>query len=178
MNLNVGSTFNHQSQIINYKSNMIQAEILCQSPIFRGISEPELNSLFGQIHYQVKIYQKSDLIVMGGEICDRLLIIQKGSVKAEMSDYSGKTIAIFGLGDSVTYSNHFVNAMGVLAKELQKNGATIVGKVDPSSYEFDESEAIFDGMFIGLPIDEDFQPELTDERVASWVKQLASEFGF
>ena len=29
-----------------------------------------------------------------GEICDRLLIIQHGSVKAEMNDYSGKTIKI------------------------------------------------------------------------------------
>ena len=92
-------------------------------------------------------------------------------------DYSGKTIAIFGLGDSVTYSNHFVNAMGVLAKELLKNGATIVGKVDPASYEFDESEAIFDGMFIGLPIDEDFQPELTDERVSNWVDSIKPAFG-
>lgn len=92
-------------------------------------------------------------------------------------DYSGKTVAIFGLGDSVTYSNHFVNAMGVLAKELLKNGATIVGKVDPSSYEFDESEAIFDGMFIGLPIDEDFQPELTDERVSNWVNSIKPAFG-
>ena len=92
-------------------------------------------------------------------------------------DYSGKTVAIFGLGDSVTYSNHFVNAMGVLAKELLKNGATIVGKVDPASYEFDESEAIFDGMFIGLPIDEDFQPELTDERVSNWVNSIKPAFG-
>lgn len=92
-------------------------------------------------------------------------------------DYSGKTIAIFGLGDSVTYSNHFVNAMGVLAKELLKNGAAIVGKVDPSSYEFDESEAIFDGMFIGLPIDEDFQPELTDERISNWVNDIKPAFG-
>jgi flavodoxin I len=92
-------------------------------------------------------------------------------------DYSGKTIAIFGLGDSVTYSNHFVNAMGVLAKQLLKNGATIVGKVDPASYEFDESEAIFDGMFIGLPIDEDFQPELTDERVSNWVNSIKPAFG-
>lgn len=92
-------------------------------------------------------------------------------------DYSGKTIAIFGLGDSVTYSNHFVNAMGVLAKELLKNGATIIGKVDPASYEFNESEAIFDGMFIGLPVDEDFQPELTDERVSNWVDSIKPAFG-
>jgi len=92
-------------------------------------------------------------------------------------DYSGKTIAIFGLGDHITYSGYFVNAMGVLAKDLLKNGATIVGKVDPSSYEFDESEAIFDGMFIGLPIDEDFEPELTDERVSNWVNALKPAFG-
>ena len=92
-------------------------------------------------------------------------------------DYSGKTVAIFGLGDHITYSGYFVNAMGVLAKELLGNGAAIVGKVDPSSYEFDESEAIFDGMFIGLPIDEDFQPELTDDRVSSWVNVIKPAFG-
>jgi len=92
-------------------------------------------------------------------------------------DYSGKTIAIFGLGDHLTYSNHFVNAIGVLAKELMKNGATIVGKVDPASYEFEESEAVIDGMFIGLPIDEDFEPELTDERITNWVNSIKPSFG-
>lgn len=73
---------------------MIQSEILCQSPIFRGISPDELQELFSQIHYQVKTYQKNDLITMSGETCDRLLIIQEGSVKAEMNDYSGKIIKI------------------------------------------------------------------------------------
>lgn len=73
---------------------MIQSEILCQSPIFRGITPENLQELFSQIHYQVKTYQKNDLITMSGEICDRLLIIQEGSVKAEMNDYSGKTIKI------------------------------------------------------------------------------------
>ena len=92
-------------------------------------------------------------------------------------DFSGKTVAIFGLGDHVTYSSYFVNAMGILAKDLLKNGANIIGKVDPSGYEFDDSEAIFDGMFIGLPIDEDFEPELTDERVASWTKSIKLAFG-
>jgi CRP-like cAMP-binding protein len=73
---------------------MIQPEILCQSPVFRGITADELHKLFSQIHFQVKTYQKNDLIVSGGEVCDRLLIIQEGSVKAEMNDYSGKTIKI------------------------------------------------------------------------------------
>lgn len=92
-------------------------------------------------------------------------------------DYSGKTVAIFGLGDHITYSSYFVNAMGALARELMKNGATIVGKVAPDSYEFDDSEAIIDGSFIGLPVDEDFQPELTDQRVKEWVSFIKPEFG-
>lgn len=92
-------------------------------------------------------------------------------------DFSGKTVAIFGLGDHITYSSYFVNAMGMLAKDLQNNGATIVGQVDPSGYEFDDSEAIFDGKFIGLPIDEDFEPELTDERVSNWINSLKPAFG-
>jgi CRP/FNR family transcriptional regulator, dissimilatory nitrate respiration regulator len=73
---------------------MIQPEILCQSPVFRGISPEELSGLFNRIHFQVKTYQKNDLIAIAGEICDRLLIIQEGNVKAEMNDYSGKTIKI------------------------------------------------------------------------------------
>lgn len=73
---------------------MIQPEILCQSPIFRGISPEELMVLFNQIHFQVKTYDKNELITLAGEICDRLLIVQRGSVKAEMNDYSGKTIKI------------------------------------------------------------------------------------
>ena len=92
--------------------------------------------------------------------------------------YEGKTIAIFGLGDHVTYAATFVDHIAVLARELTKNGAVLTGQVSTDGYEFDESEAVVDGQFLGLPIDEDFEPELTDERVEKWVKQISSEFGF
>ena len=94
-------------------------------------------------------------------------------------DYRNKTIAIFGLGDHVTYPDHFVNAMGVLGKEILKKNpdAKIVGQVDPSVYEFEGSEALIDGKFIGLPVDEDFEPELTDERIVAWVSSIKEEFG-
>jgi flavodoxin I len=94
------------------------------------------------------------------------------------TNYANKTVALFGLGDHVTYSHGFVDHIGLLGKELIKNGANLVGKVSTDGYEFDESEAVIDGKFIGLPIDEDFESELTDERVAGWLELLKPEFGF
>lgn len=69
-------------------------EILSQSPIFKGIELDILQELINGTHYQLKKYSKDELIVSAGEPCDRLYIVQKGSVKAEMNDYSGKTIKI------------------------------------------------------------------------------------
>lgn len=92
--------------------------------------------------------------------------------------YEGKTLAIFGLGDHITYSATFVDHIGLLAGELTENGAKLVGQVPVDGYEFEESEAVADGMFMGLPVDEDFEPELTDERVNNWVEQLRPHFGF
>lgn len=94
------------------------------------------------------------------------------------ASYAGKVVAIYGLGDHVTYPDHFVNAIGRLAKELKTKDAQIVGSVDPKGYEFEDSEALIDGQFIGLPIDEDFEPELTDERIANWLKSIQKDFGF
>ena len=92
--------------------------------------------------------------------------------------YEGKILAIFGLGDHITYAAAFVDHMALLGRELIKNGATLVGQVSTDGYEFDESEALIDGKFIGLPVDEDFEPELTDERIQLWLEQLRPHFGF
>jgi len=73
---------------------MLQPEIICQSSIFMGLSPDELSLLFKQIHFQIRSYHKNEVITNAGDVCDRLLIIQHGNVKAEMNDYSGKTIKI------------------------------------------------------------------------------------
>lgn len=92
--------------------------------------------------------------------------------------YEGKKIAIFGLGDHITYAATFVDHIAVLARELIDNGAILSGQVDADEYEFDESESVVDGKFLGLPVDEDFEPELTDERLEKWVKQISTDFGW
>jgi flavodoxin I len=92
--------------------------------------------------------------------------------------YEGKTLAIFGLGDHITYAQTFVDHIGLLANALKKNGAELVGKVSADEYEFEDSKALEDDKFMGLPVDEDFEPELTDERVKKWVEQIKPAFGF
>jgi flavodoxin I len=92
--------------------------------------------------------------------------------------YEGKTVAIFGLGDHITYAATFVDHIALLGNDLIAHGATLVGQVPPDGYEFDGSKAFVDGKFMGLPVDEDFEPELTDERVQRWVEQLKPHFGF
>lgn len=88
----------------------------------------------------------------------------------------GKTFAIFGLGDHLTYPFHFVDAMGEVAAVLLENKANIVGRCSVKEYEFKESAAVVDGEFIGLPIDEDFEAELTEPRIKNWVIRLKNKF--
>jgi flavodoxin I len=94
----------------------------------------------------------------------------------EKVDYSNKVIAMFGLGDQITYDLHFVDALGLVAERILPKGAHIVGRVDTAGYDFRESNALVDGKFIGLPVNEDFEPELTDERVNNWVEKIKTEF--
>lgn len=91
-------------------------------------------------------------------------------------DFTGRKVAIFGLGDHITYAYHFVNSMGILASLVVKNGGQLLGKVNPDGYTFQDSDALEGGLFLGLPLDEDFEPELTEERLNSWVEQLKKEF--
>ena len=91
-------------------------------------------------------------------------------------DLKGKRCAIFGLGDQVSYAFHFIDDVGVIAGHLEEAGATLVGKVSGEGYKFEDSKAFVDGKFLGLPIDEDYEPEKTAGRVHSWVEQLRNEF--
>lgn len=90
----------------------------------------------------------------------------------EQMDLSGKTIALFGLGDSFIYPDSFVDAMGILYETLAEKGCKIVGEVSPEGYDFDYSRALKNGVFVGLPLDEDNDAALTDERIEKWIESL------
>ena len=93
-------------------------------------------------------------------------------------DFSGKRVALFGLGDQFGYGDYFLDAMGLLHDVLVEQGAIIVGQWPIEGYEFDASKALAaDGAhFVGLGIDEDQQEEMTSERLNQWCQQIVREF--
>lgn len=93
--------------------------------------------------------------------------------KLETANLSGKKVGVFGLGDGVSYSDTFCDAIGILADAATRAGATLIGdRVETVGYSFDESAAVRDDFFCGLPLDEDNESDMTEERITAWIAQL------
>lgn len=90
------------------------------------------------------------------------------------SDLSGKTIALFGLGDSASYNETFCDGIGILYEVLQDTGASFTGFCETSGYNFSSSKAVVNGKFAGLPLDEDNEAGKTRERISEWVDSFSN----
>ncbi len=88
------------------------------------------------------------------------------------ADFTGKKIALYGLGDQVGYGDHFLDAMGMLYDAFADCGASFLGFTETEGFDFSSSKAIVDGKFVGLALDEDNQKELSDMRIADWLAQI------
>lgn len=93
---------------------------------------------------------------------------------AEIS-FEGKKVALFGLGDQKMYPESFVDGMGTIYCRLPDK-SLVLGYWPTKGYEYYFSSAEKDGEFVGLAIDDDTQPELTEERVKKWAAMLKKEF--
>lgn len=85
---------------------------------------------------------------------------------------TGKKVALFGCGDAASYSDTFCNGMKGLFDAARAAGATIVGQVATDGYEFDDSESVVDGKFVGLPLDDVNEDNKTEERIDAWIPTL------
>ena len=88
------------------------------------------------------------------------------------ADLSGKTVAIFGCGDAESYSDTFCGGMAELYNAAKEAGATIVGSVSTDGYTFDDSEAVVDGKFVGLALDDLNEEDKTEGRVVAWIEEI------
>lgn len=90
-------------------------------------------------------------------------------------DLTGKPVAVFGMGDSNSYSDSFCDAIEEMHDCFQKQGATMVGYTPEGDHEFEESKSVRDGKFLGLPVDNVNGLYELDERVKPWAKEAVSE---
>ena len=75
-------------------------------------------------------------------------------------------------GDCSTYSDTFVGGMGELYNGIKDSGAKFIGQVETDGYTFDDSEAVIDGKFIGLPLDDINEDDKTDTRIDAWLSAI------
>lgn len=93
-------------------------------------------------------------------------------------DFTGKTVAIFGLGDQYGYAEYFVDGIGILAEVIIENGGKVIGKWSCEDYDFSSSKAKIEGedYFYGLAIDDTNEPDKTPELLDEWLQQIEKEF--
>lgn len=96
--------------------------------------------------------------------------------KLKTLDLSNKKVALFGLGDQSMYEDTFVDAIGIIYNVVQEKGAEVVARVSTEGYDFNHSEALIDDQFVGLPLDNNNQSDLTEDRIKNWVDDLLKAF--
>jgi flavodoxin I len=90
-------------------------------------------------------------------------------------DMSGKTVAVFGCGDSAGYGDNFCDGIEEMHNTFKAAGAKMVGYVDASGYSYDESKSVDGGKFLGCPFDQDNEDDQTEDRAKAWVSQIKGE---
>lgn len=150
-----------------------------------GNTEDAANIIANNIEGETKVVEVSTLKEETIADCDVLLLGSSTNGFGELQDdwevkidelkkydLKNKKIGFFALGDQESYPDSFVGAMGELYEAVKETGAELIGSWPVDGYDFTDSTAVVDGKFIGLALDEDNQSDLTEQRIADWVKTL------
>jgi flavodoxin I len=90
------------------------------------------------------------------------------------ADLSGKTVALFGCGDAESYPDTFCGAMAEIYNAVSGQ-AKVIGDVSTDGYTFDDSDAVVNGQFVGLALDNVNEEEKTDSRIDAWIDSIKTE---
>lgn len=69
-------------------------KILLRCPLFIGLGEDELETLLEAVDYKLSVFAKDEILANQNEVCNRLIILTNGSVRAQMIDESGKIMKV------------------------------------------------------------------------------------
>jgi len=120
-------------------------------------------------------FEECDLLVLGTPTSgygDLQADWESGMKVLTQVDFAGRPVALFGLGDQITYADTFADAMGEIYEVVTEKGAEVIGSTAKEGYDFFSSRALVEDVFVGLVVDEDNQSEMTEGRIAAWVTAL------
>jgi flavodoxin I len=125
--------------------------------------------------------QSADFLVLGGSTWG------DGELSDDWADFlpqldridlSGKKVALFAVGDQIGYSYNFVSAMKILYDKVLERGAEVIATdVSTEGFEYDHSESVIDGKFIGLVLDEVNESDLSPQRITQWANKVRAALG-
>lgn len=81
---------------------------LVKFKLFKGISEDELENLFGKIKYEIKKFKKNDVVFFREEKVDGLFIVIMGLLSAEMLKSNGDVQKIENLSNGDIIGSAFI----------------------------------------------------------------------
>ena len=128
----------------------------------------------------VKVMEQYDYLIFGcstwniGELQDDWDVKFK---ELDIVNFSGRKVALYGNGDQYGYSNSFVDAIGIIGNKIVQQGAEIVGFWPADGFEFEFSVGSVEDVLMGLPLDDDNQPEQTRQRTINWIYWVMEQFG-
>jgi len=144
-------------------------------------SEPiEIDEVQGSVAEQ---FSKFDALVVGTPTWNTGADMERSGTGwdeiyySEMQDLNiaGKKVAVFGLGDSISYAENYADATGELHDVFEKLGCKMIGYTSQEGYEHEDSKSIRGDQFCGLLLDAENFEDLTEGRVQNWVAKLKDE---
>lgn len=86
------SKLNCNNSYIYKKKSMFDQ--IYNSPLFKGLTAVELNSLFLRVQYQVRTFRSGEILAQAGDDVNRVILLLDGCLQGEMIDFAGKSLKI------------------------------------------------------------------------------------
>lgn len=76
------------------KKNEMNFDVINKCPVLRNIPGEDLQTLFQNIHFNTKEFEKEIKIIEAGAECNNLMILLFGEVRGEMIDFEGNPVRV------------------------------------------------------------------------------------
>lgn len=80
--------------MLHIEKILVMYEILLNSPLFRGLTLDELNSLFLKVNHQIRHFRNGEMLAQVGDDVDKAMLLMEGRLQGEMVDFSGNSLKI------------------------------------------------------------------------------------